>query len=133
QRWSGALTLVIDPEHGVQAPVAHALSRRTQLDDVVGDLRTREATNHANIGFLLADGSRHQARDERCLDVIRTWARAKSLDSVVWTDLGSNFADHWGEDFGVDSAVEYLRMLNDEGRAQAVQYVRRAPRFIDTP
>ena len=133
QRWNGALTLVIDPVHGVPAPVAWTLSHRGLLDDAVADLRNREATNHANIGFLLADGSRDQARDARCLDVIRAWAKAKSLDAVVWTDLASNFADQWGESFGVQSAIEYLETLPDEGRAQAVQYVRRAPRFIDTP
>jgi hypothetical protein len=39
---SGALTLVIDPEHGHPCRVQYALSRRTGAGDVIGDLRLRE-------------------------------------------------------------------------------------------
>ena len=48
----GALTLVIDEEHGAPTRVAWCLSKRTNTDDAVCDLRCREGTTLKNIGRI---------------------------------------------------------------------------------
>ena len=52
----GALTLVVDSEHGVANTVAWCLKARKDPQDAVADLRRREGTSMLNIGSLvLAD------------------------------------------------------------------------------
>ena len=78
---SGALTLVIDPEHGHPCRVQYAVSRRTDAGDVIGDLRRREKTSYPNIGFYFADGSR--TCDPAVPPTIPTWVHEKGLDVAV--------------------------------------------------
>jgi hypothetical protein len=133
QTRGGALTLVIDPKNGEVCRVAYAASRRRDPEDAICDLRSREGTTRSNIGFLFADGSRKQSRDANSLETIRAWAKAKNLDVVVWTDLGSNFDKVCGKPFGVDAALAHLQSLDQEAKAGAAEYVWRAPAFVDTP
>jgi len=129
----GALTLVIDPDHGTACSVQYAWSKRQRLEDAVCDLRCREGTTWKNIGFVLADGSRYQARHEATLDAICEWSRAKGIGAVVWTDLRPNFEDQSGTAFTVDSATRYLQSLDSAGKAKAAEYVWRAPEYVNTP
>jgi hypothetical protein len=72
----GALTLVVDPDHGEGCTVHYAFSTRGCLEDVVCDLRCREGTTWASIGFVLSDGLRHQGRHAATTNTIREWLRA---------------------------------------------------------
>lgn len=62
QTRGGALTLVIDPINGAMCRVAHARSKRKDPEDSICDLRSREGTTRANVGFWFIDGSRQQAK-----------------------------------------------------------------------
>src|SRR5579885_2650065 len=48
----GALTLVLDAEHGAQVPVAWCVSKRKYAEDVVADLRCREGCSIRDIAYL---------------------------------------------------------------------------------
>lgn len=124
----GALTLVIDSTHGTACQVAYAFSKRTDPEDTLCDLRSREGTTCKNIGYVFFDGSRDHARDRAVLPVISEWAKAHNIDVVVWTDLASNFCS-----FSVNAALIYVQRLNAEGKAKAAEYMWRAPAFVDTP
>lgn len=132
-RRAGALTLVVDPEHGAPCRVAFAESRRRDPEDAILDLQSREATSRSNIGVVFADGTRLQARDRAVAERIRAWAAASGFDAAVWTDLPANFADHVARPFGVAEALEYLRNLDEDAQAEARRYVERAPEFVVTP
>lgn len=127
------LTLVIDPKNGVRCEVAYALSKRTDPEDALCDLRCREATTRNNIGYVYTDGSEAHAFDAESLNVIRAWAERKGLDVVFWTDLASNFRDRCGKPFTVSNAIAHVKALSAEGKARAAEYVWRAPPFVDTP
>lgn len=128
-----ALTLVID-ENGSNCIVAHARSERKAPEDAIADLCHREGTSLANIGYCFADGSKKQSRSSTVLSVIAQWAKEKSVDVVVWTDLKSNFTEKSKEkrEFSVAAAITHLQSLSPEGKAKAAEYVRRAPTFIKT-
>jgi len=128
-----ALTLVIDSKNGVPCTVAYAKSNRIDLEDTICDLRCREGTARSNIGFLFADCSRQYGRDLESLEIVRSWAKSKELDVVVWTDLESNFKKVCGKRFTVDAALEHIQALDKKAKSHAAEYVWRAPDFIDTP
>lgn len=129
---SDALTLVLDPVNGAANQVAYCVSKRSNLSQAVEDLRLREGTILKNIGFVEANGTKYSCNPES-VDSITTWAFARKLDGVVWTDLPSNFVEKTGEPFSPERALAYLDALDDEGAKAALEYIRKAPRSIRTP
>ena len=133
QTRDNALTLVLNEKNGKLCQVAYAHSNRKNPDDAICDLRSREGTTLKNIGFYFADGSRQQSRERGILELIKTWAREKKVDVVVWTDLVSNFQEKSKEPFSIDAALRHVQALGAEGKSKAAEYVWCAPDFIDTP
>jgi hypothetical protein len=129
----GALTLVIDEVHGTPATVAWCLTRRVNLEDAVGDLRSREGTTADNIGRRIVTPHADSSTAHGAEDSMLAWARLQGLAAVVWTALKSNFQKRTQRPFSVDAAVSYLRTLKPEARVKAAEYVRRAPEFVKTP
>lgn len=127
-----ALTLVIDPIHGHECRVAYTLSKRPNPDAAIIDLRAREKTIEGNIGRFFADGSRRHSRNSAALDGIGVWARSKSIDVVLWTDLPGSFDNVPQSDF-LNVAVDHVQHLPPEGKVKAAEYVWRAPSFVATP
>lgn len=133
QTRGGALTLVIDPSNGSACRVAHARSKRKDPEDAICDLRSREGTTRANIGFYFSDGTRQQSRDTDTLSAIRKWAGEKAVDVVVWTDLPSNFEKVCGTSFTVEHALAHVSSLDGKAKSGAAEYVWRAPSLVATP
>jgi hypothetical protein len=123
----GALTLVIDTEHGVPTTVAWCLSKREKIEDAVSDLRSREGTTNKNIGYIRLDEQSLEIEDP-----IVVWAKKKKVDAVVWTALESNFEEKVKKQFSVKAAVAYVKTLPPAGKAKAAEYVWRAPDFVQT-
>jgi hypothetical protein len=126
----GALTLVIDEQHGEACQVAYAISKRRRLEDAIGDLRCREGTVQRRIGYLTNDGQ--ESGEPPVPLTIKHWLHHKGHDAAVWTGLDSNFAQETSEDLAVDRAIEYLANLTIEGKSEAAKYIWRAPAFIQT-
>jgi hypothetical protein len=125
----GGLTLVIDPAHGSSARVRWCLSKRRDPEDAICDLRCREDTTLANVGWILFQENRSQCRDRESLDTIRSWSNPRLLDAVIWTDLRSNF----DKPFSVEAAIKHANGLSPEAKSKTAEYVRRAPEFVDIP
>jgi hypothetical protein len=128
----GALTLVIDTEHGFSTPVAWCLSKRAKLEDAVADLQCREGTTKANIGYVRVDDKPALPNTIEKEDPIVAWARERKLDAVVWTALKSNFKEKVKKTFSVKAVVAYVKTLSPAGKAKAAEYVWRAPEFVQT-
>ena len=60
------------------------------------------------------------------------WALARNIDSVVWTALPPKFKGDDNRQPNVEDVLRYLRTLAGTARDAAEQYIRRAPRQIDT-
>lgn len=83
-----------------------------------------------NIGFWeRATGARNGME----ADVIAAWASAQSFDGVVWTSLPCKFNGESGAMPTEDEVVGSLRALKGKERDLAEEYVRKAPREVDTP
>ena len=101
----GALTLVIDEEHGNPTAVAWCLSRRASLEDAVCDLRCREGTTAANIGRLIVTPQLEKSAERGAEDPMLAWARLKELDAMVWAALKGNFTEKIRQPFSVNAVV----------------------------
>lgn len=129
---SGALSLVLDNVSGNYCQVAYAFSKRADLRDALCDLRSREGTTLNNIGIVFRDGSRTQSRNELALHAIREWIDNHEIDVAIWTDLQSNFEAICGKPFGLEATLSHIQSLDQKGKTNAIEYVQRAPTFIDT-
>ncbi|SRR6266436_2021342 len=63
---------------------------------------------------------------------IGQWARRLQIDAVVWTNLPPKFGDENERIPTSKEVVNYLSGLTGEGRERAEEYIRKAPRQIDT-
>jgi hypothetical protein len=129
----GALTLVVvDEPLGAPCQVAWAPSRQETAGAARARLAGREGADEDQIGLLHVV----PARDRVLLEpkaTIEAWGLSKRLDAVVWTGLRSNFAERAGLRFSVEAAVEYVRSMDGAARRQAIEYVHRASRLVQTP
>jgi hypothetical protein len=129
----GALTLVIDNEHGVATRVAWSLSKRKTAEDAICDLRCREGTVLENIKHVAATPPGNVSNLCPVEEIILAWAQKQELNRVIWTGLESNFTDKTGKPFSVDAAVDYVKKLSPEAKAKAAEYIWRTPNFVKTP
>lgn len=131
----GALTLVIDHQFGATCCCAFSISTRENPDDAISDLRCREGTTLANIGYYFVDGTRQQSRANASLVSLNVWAHSESIDVVIWTDLASNFSTKSAvkKPFSVVNAIAHLQSLPSDARLNAAEYIWLAPALVDTP
>lgn len=129
-----ALTLVINQVYGENVSSKYAISKRTDLADAICDLRDREETLIKRIGYVnLIEG------DQRCniypeaANVIRSWASIVDFDSVIWTDLPTNYFEKTKEHFSIEHGVNYLHNLPQNGAIEARKYINNAPPEALTP
>jgi hypothetical protein len=133
RRRLGALTLVIDDEHGTPTVVSWCLSKRKTVDDAICDLRCREETTIDKIGRIVIPGRSGSASGGGTEDALVAWTRSKNLDAVIWTALKSNFRQKQNQSFSLEAALSYLKVLDPQAKSRAAEYVWRAPDFVKTP
>jgi hypothetical protein len=133
----GRLTLVIDPNDGVEVSTYFSRSIRTDLGDVIADLRDREGTVRKRIGFVdVKNGESSKSEFSDHVDVfdnIGKWCEFHSFDAAVWTALPPQFKEQTNRDFNVENAIAYLRGLPLSARKNALEYIRKAPNEVMTP
>jgi len=127
-----SLTLVLYPE----ASDMQTLWVRTALNDLktaIQKLATRERTSEENIGYVsIHENSSRCNTIPNLLPRIVSWAKQKELDTVIWTDLASNFKEVTNMEFNEENAVDYLQDLTEEDLNNAEKYVRNAPEQVET-
>lgn len=128
------LTLVIDPDDGVQVPTRFIPSPRMKLSDVITDLQDREGMpSPKRIGFVDRSTGTRSARLDAIAKTIEEWAAARGIDAVVWTDLPPNFEETLGKEFSIETAAAHIRALTAEELEAAMRYVNAAPDEVETP
>lgn len=111
------------------------LSAKSDLDEARQNLRQRECCAKVeSVGFIARDGRKHFAHFPGLQKAIGEWLEAKpQVDTVIWTDLRSNFKESTGNEFSVLNAVKWLEeRISQERHGAAEEYFRKAPRQTDT-
>ncbi len=129
----GALTLVIDPQHGAATLVAWCLSKRKDPADAAADLRCREGCAVKYLARLSLPAAPDAQPEFPGTADIAAWAAARKLDAVIWTALPSNFTSEVNQPFTVHEAIAYLKRLSAPAKVKAAEYIWRAPEFVRTP
>src|SRR5690606_7041692 len=131
----GRLTLVITP-NGTKVPTLYTLSDYRAIDEAVLDLAVREGSGRKSIGWY------DKAKDEFLPEIfahqdeIREWIKGRDFDAVIWTNLGEKWErkNDNGEKVEIkpDNRIDYLKKLDGPSSTSAEQYIRRAPKQINT-
>ncbi|HEY8657804.1 MAG TPA: hypothetical protein VIL78_02145 [Hanamia sp.] len=135
----GRLTLVIVPNEVNKIQVFYAFSKFLNLDEAILDLAVREGCGKNKIGYY--DKKKKKISDNFTADKfknqrseIENWTNDQDVDAVIWTNLSSNFKDKLGlNDFKPMDAINYLKYLSPDVKARAEEYIRKAPKVVDTP
>jgi len=129
---NGRLTLVLYP--GKKLPVLWIYSGIDNLNDAIKNLKEREQTKESWIGYFSIRENKYNCNTiPSILEDIKNWAIEKNIDSVIWTDLPSNFEENTSEKFNTDSIIKYLVNLPDSKKQIAREYIKKAPFQIMTP
>ncbi len=130
---SWPLTLVIQP--GVDGVnVLHTLSDDMDVIEARNNLAAREGCGTLHIGLIdsITEETNISSENVQLLPVLEGWMASHGYDSVIWTDLPSNFKEKTGNDFNIDNGIGYLRSLSPEGLARALHYIDKAPLQVKT-
>lgn len=126
------VTLVLYPK-ATKVRTLWARAAKEDLEESICDLAKRERTKTKNIGFVsIPDNKKRCNTAASILPTIKSWAKQKQIDAVVWTDLSSNFKKRFHKDLTPDNMIQYLKRLNASALCDAEIYVRKAPKQINT-
>jgi len=120
------ITLVISPE---ARPVRSlwTLMDSDSLEVAKERLRQRERTKLKYI-----DKWSRGRPSPPTIPMLSEWAHARNVDAAIWTTLPPGLKGEENEQPSVEDVLKHLRALSGTARDNAEQYIRRAPRQIDT-
>ena len=132
QSKDGRITLVI--AEGVQyVRVLWALMDATNIEDARRALGAREGIPDRNYSKHVGAWQPSDGAPPAVVPTLNRWTESFGLDGVVWTALPPKFGEQEGYRSSADEVSAYLAGLEGRTRELAEQYVRNAPRQIDTP
>ncbi|MFP0196782.1 hypothetical protein ACKJSM_16630 [Pseudomonas sp. PHC1] len=130
QSKDGRITLVLT-ESAQPVSSLWALVESSDLSSAVGALAFREGIRgEKNVEKHVCSWSAGQP-SPRLIPSLAEWAGAHDVHQVIWTGLPPKFDDEEITPTALQ-VVEYLEKLTGERREAAEQYVRLAPKQIDT-
>lgn len=131
---NGRLTLVIE-KNAEMLKTLFAISHYEKLDEALLDLAVREGCSKGKIGYCYKDksGVICDPKDFKFQSDIEKWMVTNDdIDAVLWTNLSVKFYDTIGLKLTVENIINYLETLDENIKPLAEEYIRKAPKQIDT-
>jgi len=124
------ITLVIT-ENVRPVRVLWSLMSTDNFEIAIESLRLREGIDKKNKDSLIGQVSHSDTITENIKKSIQKWLNEKDLDAAIWTDLKPKFK---GQDRTptIGEVLKHLTELKYEDRLNAEEYIRKAPKQIDT-
>ena len=129
---NGRLTLVID-SNAQRVQTLYAISLYEKLDEAILDLAVREGCAKAKIGWYNKNNNEFSPNNFGYQEEIKQWINDTDCDAVIWTNLGKRFKDKIGLNHNTENVINYLQTLPEETKVIAEEYIRKAPKQIQTP
>jgi hypothetical protein len=127
----GRLTLVID-DKAKHKQTLFAVLLYENLDEAILDLAVREGTGRKSIGYYIKATDEFFPENFSYKKEIKEWINNSECDAVIWTNLSRRFKDKIGLEHHLDNVIKYLETLPEEIKVIAEEYIRKAPKQIDT-
>lgn len=127
----GRLTLVIT-KTAKPVRTLWALMSTDDLTMAKQSLRVREGISTRNFETSISSITIAENTEDEVKLCIQDGAKSLKLDAVIWTSLPSKFGETDGVEPTLDEAIRYLNSLDINKRMAAEEYIRRAPKQIDT-
>ena len=131
QSKDGRLTLVIT-ETAKPCRTLWALMATEDLLTAKKSLLLREGILAAKLTTSISSVTFNEETIDITKLAIKNWAKTLKLDAVIWTNLPPKFLKEEGRIPTLIEAIAYLKSLDIYSRSIAEEYIRRAPRQIDT-
>lgn len=128
QSRNGRITLIID-DLGTPVTTLWSLMTTDVFDDAKESLMVREDTTKSKIHSVKSTDNESTLGPYQ-ITVLR-WLQEKQLDAAVWTGLSFSEHTNWTRP-SLEYVIKYLTSLEGEVGRLAEEYVRRAPKQIDT-
>ncbi len=127
----GRLTLVIT-DKAKPVRTLWALMATDDLDKAKSSLQTREGIPEKKLDKLIASVTSNEETTDSIKLIIQNWVKRLELDAAIWTNLPPKYNNTDGQVLTIDEAVSYLRDSDINTRITAEEYIRKAPKQIDT-
>lgn len=130
QSKDGRLTLVIT---NTAKPIRTlwALMVTEDLEVAKKSLLIREGIPESKLNTFIGSVKSDEITNDNIKLTIKDWAISLKLDAVVWTNLPPKFQNNEREPT-LEEAVSYLKSLNINKKSTAEEYIKKAPKQIDT-
>jgi len=126
---NGRITLVVS-DVARPVPSMWTTLQSQSLAEAIEALRKREGIPVRNAGMHIGSWEKGQAGPDN-IEHLPEWAERENFDAVVWTALPPKFNQVEMVPTCIQ-IIDYLKTLTGESRARAEEYIRKAPRHIDT-
>lgn len=127
----GRLTLVID-NNAEKVQTLYAVSLYDKLDEAILDLTVREGCAKDKIGWYDRSEDNFHPNNFIYDQDIKNWINDTDFDAVIWTNISRKFKDKIGLVHNSENVINYLQTLPEEVKVIAEEYIRKAPRQINT-
>ena len=132
------ITLVIVPDASPEVARVRSLWALMALGDLesakqaLADREARKEVKPNDIPKFVGFWSKAGTSGQGYAGNIGRWVFEKGLDAVVWTALPYGLKKERNRVPAVDEVISRLKALSDEQKKRAEEYIRKAPRQIDT-
>lgn len=124
---NGRMTLIIDKD-ALPVRTLWALMATDNLQTAIDSLKERESIKKDDL-IHFAEAS--DETEDEIKQIIIDWLKIKNLDMAIWTGLSLNQRIQ-KERPSKDSVIQHLRELSYIDGKAAEEYIRKAPKQIDT-
>jgi hypothetical protein len=125
------LTLVITND-AMPVRTLWTLMATADLEVAKQSLRVREGISNINFETYIGSYTVDKAPTTELEKTLQQWGAANQIDAVIWTNLPPKFGRENNKVPSIEDAINHLRSLDINAKSNAENYVRRAPRQIDT-
>jgi len=134
----GRLTLVIAPNEDHEIATLYAFSKYQEVDEAILDLAVREGCGKNRIGVYIKHIDQFSnnflsKKFQQSRNRIIEWISQKEIGALIWTNLSVNYEEKLNQKFSKENVIGYLNFLSPDIQAKAEEYIRKAPKAVNTP
>ncbi|MGB3589191.1 MAG: hypothetical protein WBA23_21775 [Tunicatimonas sp.] len=131
QSMDGRLTLVIT-QNVNPVRTLWALMSTTEIEQAKRSLLNREGIPEKRLNNFIGSVSSNEETADPIKIEVKNWLNHLDLDAAIWTNLPPKFEGINYRIPTLQEAITYLKSLDVNTRNVAEEYIRKAPKQIDT-